>query len=450
MKKETVMKKTSQRMVKTVVATVLTGILAGTASASQVRMSVSTASALLLSEKKQTTYLKVGLTGFEISARERRTPVNVAIVIDKSGSMQGDKISKAREAAILAVERLNQNDIVSVVAYSDTITVLVPSTKVSDKAAIRSGIERLSAGGSTALFAGVSKGAEEVRKFIDRTRVNRIILISDGLANIGPSSPGVLADLGAALGKEGITVTTVGLGLDYNEDLMTQLAKRSDGSSYFAEGSRDLARLFTAEFGDVLSVVAQEVSVKIDCANGIRPVRVLGREAEISGSRVLVSMNQIYSEQEKYVLLEVEVPATGAGESRDIARVTVSYVNMENKATDKLTSTASVGFTDSESRLTRSTNNNVMVTAVKHVATERNKLALELRDQGKIAEAKTELLHNALYLKKNADKYDSQELQDFGAANSDNANKLSEADWGKARKQMRGWQIYNEQQQIAR
>ncbi len=104
------------------------------------------------------------------------------------------------------------------------------------------------------------KGSSEVRKFINRNRVNRVILISDGIANVGPSSPEALGNLGASLGKEGISVTTIGLEAEYNEDLMTKLAMYSDGNHAFAETPQDLARIFDHEFNDILSVIAQDVT----------------------------------------------------------------------------------------------------------------------------------------------------------------------------------------------
>ena len=414
--------------------------------ASRVRMDVGMASTHMEANKKQVGYIKVGLTGFDL-ARERHTPVNVAIVIDRSGSMQGEKIAKAREAAIMAVDRLNADDIVSVAAYNDTVSVLVPATKVSDKDAIRAGIERLDANGSTALFAGVSKGAEEVRKFIARSRVNRVILVSDGLANVGPSSTSSLADLGASLAKERICVTTIGLGLDYNEDLMTQLARKSDGNSGFANSSADLVRLMRAEFGDVLAVVAQELVVRIECADGIRPIRVLGREAEIAGGTVRVQMSQLNAGQEKYVLLEVELPATRTGKTREVASVTVSYANMATRATDTLSGTASVRFTDSSADVERSVNREVMIAVVTQTAVERNKLAVELRDKGRIEEAHAALTDNAGYLKDNASKFDSRELGLYSDRNLDDARNLDEANWGARRKDMRYMQRSAEHQQ---
>ena len=171
-------------------------LLVAPAAAKQISLDVSMANPTLLAEKKQTTYLKVGLTGFEMSSKGRRTPVNVALVIDKSGSMSGEKIAKAREAAKFAVRRLSRHDIVSVVAYDSTVRVVVPATRLSDKETVCRAIDRLESDGQTALFAGVSKGAAELRTFLDRNRVNRVILLSDGLANVGPSSPSALGELG--------------------------------------------------------------------------------------------------------------------------------------------------------------------------------------------------------------------------------------------------------------
>jgi len=253
--------------------------------ASQVSLSVEMSNPLLPAQKKQTTFLKVGLTGFKMNKSAARAPVNIAIVPDKSGSMQGSKIEEARRGAIEAVKRLGPNDIVSVITYDSTVQVLVPATKLTDKAVVCQKISQIKVGGRTALSAGVSKGAAEVRKFLDKEWVNRVVLLSDGKANIGASSPSELGKLGASLKKENITVSTMGLGLDYNEDLMLKLASRSGGNHIFVEDAEQLANIFNEEFKTVLSVVAQEVSVLIDVAKNVRPVRVLGREAEINGQQ---------------------------------------------------------------------------------------------------------------------------------------------------------------------
>jgi Ca-activated chloride channel family protein len=361
----------------------------------------------------------------------------VAIVLDRSGSMQGEKLERAKEAAIAAIDRLSSQDIVSVIAYDHQVRVLVPATRVSDTDQIRAAIRRLEAGGNTALFAGVSKGAAEARKFLDRQRVNRVILLSDGLANVGPDSPSELASLGLSLKKEGISVTTIGLGLGYHEDLMTRLASAADGNHAFVEHPRDLARIFDHEFGDVLSVVAQEVVVHIHCPTGVRPVRILGRNGEIVGSTAIVTLNQLYAEQEKYVLLELEVPGGRRGERRQLADVEVTYANMTTRSSDRVRGQASAFFTDQRDLVEKSENRDVMVAVVEQIATERNELALALRDQGKIQEAQRTLLDNAQYIEQNAAALDSESLQSLAEENVQQSEGLEGEEWERSRKQMR-------------
>lgn len=409
----------------------------GEVAAEQIKLDVSASHPFLQSDKKQTTFLKVSMTGFSVEGDARRVPMNVALVLDKSGSMSGGKIEKAKEAAALFVERLSPSDILSVVAYESTVHVLVPATKASDRSLFLRGIRQLSADGSTALFAGVSKGAEEVRKFMDKNRVNRVVLLSDGLANVGPSSPAELAALGASLIKEGISVTTLGLGLDYNEDLMTQLATKADGNHAFLKSSDELEKFFEMELDSVLAVAAQDVIVKIECSEGIRPIRVLGRDADITGQVVTSSLNQLYSNHERYVLLEIEVPETPESISRELATVTVSYSNMQTKTRDVLTSAVSVRFTHLEAKVQECLNSKVFSSAVAQIATLNNDAAVALRDRGMIEEARKVLLENVEYLKKFSDRLNSQELKELESINCEDAKNLDPENWLDRRKMMR-------------
>jgi Ca-activated chloride channel family protein len=413
-------------------------LLLGTpATAKQVTLDVALANPVILAGEKQTGYLRVAMTGFEMDDDGDRTPVNVAIVLDKSGSMQGDKIVKAREAAIMAVERLRPNDIVSIITYDSTVSVLVPATKASDKHNIIARIRQIQAGGNTALFAGVSKAAYEVRKFLDINRVNRVILMSDGLANEGPSTPAELAELGKSLGQDGIAVTTIGLGLGYNEDLMTQLAGKSDGNHMFAENATDLARAFNQEFGDVLSVVAQNVDIHIHCPAGIRPIRVIGRDADIAGQHVNTSLNQLYSKQMKYVLLEVELPPGTAGQELQVANVDISYANMGTKTRDKLQSLVSAAYSASPDLVAKRLNKKVMESAVEQIGVDNNLTALKLRDEGKVEEARQVLNYNSFYLRDNAVALESKKLHDYSLNNRVDASNLDAIDWVRQRKIMK-------------
>ncbi len=356
-------------------------------SAPKVRLSADLAHPRIIAGKKMTTYLKVGLTGFDLEAAAKRAPVNVAIVIDKSGSMQGDKIKHAKEAAKQALDRLGPGDTVSVIAFSDKVEVVAPASSLNEREAVKSAIDRITANGSTGLFAGVSKGSEELRKNKQQNQVSRIILLSDGIANVGPSSPQDLGRLGTALSKEGITVTTLGLGLGYNEDLMTELALRSDGNHAFIKNSEELAVIFQREFGDILSVVAQRINVRIRCGDGIRPVRVLGRESDIRGQDVTVTMNQLYAKQEKYVLLEVEIPEGATETDATVADVQLTCINAVSKSEDVITTRAVARRVSDASLVAASANKSVLVDAAKLIGTEKEAIAVKLNDEGKHEEA---------------------------------------------------------------
>ncbi|MHC4552217.1 MAG: vWA domain-containing protein [Planctomycetota bacterium] len=355
----------------------LLAVLSATGFAKTVEVSVLADKPVVLDNGVQTVYLRVGLTGCEPKILSERVPVNVAIVIDKSGSMSGEKIQKAKEAAILAVHRLKSTDIVSVVLYDSDVQVLVPATKLTKKEQIIRQIRTVNAGGSTALYAGVQNGADEVRKFIAANKVNRIVLLSDGLANVGPQSPNELGRLGANLVEEGISVTTIGLGLGYNEDLMSQLAYKSDGGHYFAEHADELAGVFDDEFGRATSVVAQDVTIEIICGEGMRPVRILGREGTIKDRIVKLDIQSIYGSHEKYVIVEVELPAdirrTMNGKNgRQLADVRFRYRDM---TADKHVSDAdnfTIRFTGSNDEVDKNRNKAILADAVEQIAIENN------------------------------------------------------------------------------
>ena len=416
--------------------------------AQTVSLQTSVSTPWLLAGEAQTAFLKISLTGFPLESSTERTPVNVAVVLDRSGSMDGEKIVKAREAAKMAVNLLESRDIASIVTYSDTVSILVPATKVSENRYFYDRIDTIYADGSTALFAGVSKGAEELRKFLDIERVNRVILLSDGLANVGPDSPAALGDLGASLRRSGISVTTIGLGLGYNEDLMVRLAERSDGNHAFVENSRDLARIFEYEFGDILSVVAQDVEIEIQCSPGIRPIRVLGREADIIGSNVYTSINQLYSNQEKYILVEVEVDSHRPGQEISMADVLLRYNNMVSQKTDRLSGDAKIFFTANEKEVEQNVDQEAMVSAVLQLATEKSEEAMRLRDQGRVEEAQATMEESSEYLLQAADEFDSDELAGYGESLAEGAEAMEdEEEWKETRKQMRDDQHENKSQQ---
>ena len=416
---------------------------------------------ILKAGQKQTAWMRVGLTGFHLKPEGERSPINVAIVLDRSGSMQGEKIEKAREAAISALDLLKPDDIVSVIAYDSDVNVLVPATKLTNKEQVAGVIRGIQANGNTALFGGVSKAAAEVRKFLDGKHVNRIVLLSDGLANVGPSSPGELGALGTSLKKENISVSTLGLGLGYNEDLMVQLAGQSGGNHQFIENASELADIFRREFDEALSVVAQEVDIKVNIPEGIRPVRVLGNAADINGQTVVTRLAQVYSDQQKHVVIEIEIPANvavEAAESNDastqvkLASVEVTYMNMSSHQSESLNGDVSVSFSGSDEKVQSSRDKSVMADVVALVASEQNKLATDLLDQGDIEGCRRTLLQNGNFLSENAIQLESKSLETFAESNRNQLGRLEGVNSNAApgavmsRKAQRDYQLKIDQQ----
>jgi Ca-activated chloride channel family protein len=250
-----------------------------------VRLRVELDRPVLSADRTERAVVKIALDGVRLPRPEARPPVNLTLVIDRSGSMSGEKIQHAKAAAIEAVRRLGPDDVFALVTFDHEIETLVPATRVGDTRAIEARIRSIVARGNTAIYGGLTQGAAELRKHLeDRRYTQRLVLLSDGLANNGPSTPDDFARLGASLGREGISVSTVGLGLGYNEDLMTRLARRSDGNTYFVASSRDLVAIFNSELGDVLNVVARRVVVTVEFPVGVRPLAFVGREGGDSGA----------------------------------------------------------------------------------------------------------------------------------------------------------------------
>jgi len=348
----------------------------------------------------QNVYVQVTVEGAlpREAGETKRPAVNVALVIDRSGSMSGDKLAHAKQAAIAAVNQLEEDDVLSVVTYSDEAQVVVPAQKLRKKEAVKTIIRNITSEGNTALYAGTQEGAEQVRRFLGADRVNRVILLSDGLANEGPSSTQELGALGSRLMEsDGISVTTFGLGLGYNEDLMAALARRSDGNHAFIEEPEHLAQIFKAEFGEISAVAAQDITVTITFADGYTPVGLLGREGEIEGRTVRVHLNQAYAGIPKDVLVEVK-KAPGA-RAEKVAQVTTTYRNILDGSEGQAQEAVAVTYSDDADAVARAQDKAVVAEVAVQEAVIMNEGAIRLRDAGQTDEAQEIVKGNAAKLR---------------------------------------------------
>ena len=261
----------------------------------------------------QEVVIKIDLSAIADRKKVRRTPLNLAVVLDKSGSMTGAKLEKTKQAAMLLVDRLAPNDIFSLVIFSDEAQVLVPAQKVLDKDALREKIQGIEAGGSTALYAGVKMGADQLQEYFSSKRINRVILLSDGIANVGPSSPRQLRRLGSDLAERGISVTTMGVGDDYNEDVMAGLAEASDANYYYVKDTETLPEIFAKELGGLLAVAARDVRIEIICPDGVKPLGFIGRAEKFESQSATVNLSQFTTGQNRYLVFALPRERRKAG-----------------------------------------------------------------------------------------------------------------------------------------
>jgi Ca-activated chloride channel family protein len=330
----------------------------------------------------------------EIEARKsddtRRAPMNLCVVLDRSGSMEGAKIEKARQAAAMAVDKLNDDDIFSLVTYDSETNLLIAPERVGGadhRADLKSRIHRIQPGGSTALHAGVVLGAKQVRHFIDKERVNRVILLSDGLANVGPSSASELARLGRELRGEGIAVSTVGLGDDYNEDLMTALAEASNANYYYVKDAEKLPGIFAQELGAARSLLARSIVIRIEAPDGVHLKEIIGRpDIECHDRTAEIRMPELFGSEKRRFLVRC-VTESKIADALDAATVELTYATLEGGTAPAQRQAAKIAFTDDEKK----SESSVRAEVVREHSIVQNRLAKEqavkLADEGRSKDA---------------------------------------------------------------
>lgn len=222
------------------------------------------------------TFLQVGLQATQ-SERPQRPPLNVALVIDRSGSMSEDeKLANARRAALKLVSELRPEDTFALIAFDDRAQTLIPAQRALNRHKIEAAISALKPGGGTNIFAGLTLGYREVAKHTRPEGVNRVILLSDGEVTAGIKDPQAFHRLVASEVESDIQTTSVGLGLEFNEQLMLAIATDGRGNYHFIKNGADTQSVFARELDELSHVVAKAVRLRINLAPGIGLVRVLG------------------------------------------------------------------------------------------------------------------------------------------------------------------------------
>lgn len=260
----------------------------------------------------------------EAPASTDRLPLNLSLVLDRSGSMYGGKLEAARAAAAQLVRRLSPDDVVSVVAYDDQVQTVAEPAKGAAQAGLPAEIEAIEPGGSTNLSGGWLRGRELVARNRLERGVNRVILLTDGLANVGITEPLRLTGLTSQAKKDGVTTTTIGFGADYSEHLLRAMADGGGGNMYYIEEEDQAAAIFADELQGLLDLGAQNVSIEIRPADATQLVAVHhDYPSQKSARAIRVELGDLYAREPKPLLAEFLI-TTDTGETIAVAELVIA------------------------------------------------------------------------------------------------------------------------------
>jgi len=276
-----------------------------------------------------------------------RPPLSLAIVIDRSGSMHGAPIENARAAALSMLRQLDARDAFTVVTYSSSSETVIPMERATDanKAAARAAIETIDDDGGTCISCGLETGAGELAHSPVEGGLRRILLISDGQANEGLYDRDELAQLAANKAARGVSISTVGVGLDFDETTMRRLAEVGRGNYYFVEDTVALSAMFSRELGSLSRTIASDVRLVATPTPGVRIEEAYGYPMTRSGSSVVVPVADMRAGETRKVVFRVTVAAGRQG-PLVVSQIDVGWHRVSDGAQRGAHATAEVDVVD--------------------------------------------------------------------------------------------------------
>lgn len=261
------------------------------------------------------TYVGVWIDAPEAPGRRERPPMALSLVVDTSGSMSGAKIQNARIAASSLLESLQDGDIVSIYSFDNGVREIAPPTTVSQntRGGLMQSVQYLHAGGGTNMYGGVQVGVNRLASTPASHSVRRLVLISDGHANIGPSDPYSLGNLAGNATEYNIQVTGIGVGLDYDENTLGALAVRSSGRLYHLEHAHQMAQILQQEVQLLASTVATDAIIEIQPGPGVTILEGVTTGATVSDGRLRVPLGSVYAGQQREILFRARVSTQRTG-----------------------------------------------------------------------------------------------------------------------------------------
>jgi Ca-activated chloride channel family protein len=247
----------------------------------------------------------------------RRLPLNVALVIDRSGSMEGEPLAYVKQACGYVVDLLEPNDILSVVTFEEQVDVLVPARRVVNKTLLKEHINRIEVGNTTNLYDGVVVGCQQVASVMAEGYVNRVLIFTDGEPTAGIKDFTSIVGQVAEQKSRGITVTALGFGPEYNEELMAGIARRSGGNYYYIARPDLIPEVFRRELESLMTLVARNMRLRLNLSRWVQLRQIYGRQfSPVSPRQAEVGLVDIERGSAMSVLCELEFAPRPAGTYR--------------------------------------------------------------------------------------------------------------------------------------
>jgi Ca-activated chloride channel family protein len=322
-----------------------------------------------------------------------RPDLNLSLVLDRSGSMEGEKMVRAREAAMFCVDQMLPADRLSVVTFDDRIEVLFPSEPVTNKQSMKDLISRVTARGSTALHEAWVRGGLTVSERMLDQGINRVVLITDGLANVGITNTDEIVTQAMGLFQHGVSTSTIGIGADFNEDLLMPMAQSGGGNAWHVVEPDDMQRIFQVELEGLIAQFAHTVSLSLIPADGVRVVDLLNDFELTETGRYRLPNLQAGSPLD--IVVQLRVGSEEVGTQMRLLDLRLGFMPQDAKNAEVLKQAHTVEFT-TRSEIDRSEMNHEVIKTVQFLmnARARNE-AMQRLDRGDYAGAES-LIGSAL------------------------------------------------------
>ena len=312
-----------------------------------------------------------------------RPSLDLALIVDRSGSMYGDKLGNAKSAVLELIDRLQVTDHLSLCAYDDRVEVVFPRNAI-DALVMKANVAPLEARGSTNLSAGLLAGLQQLPA--QESALRRVLLLSDGLANSGVTDPAGLADLARQAIRSGRTVSTFGVGQDFDEDTLRAIADAGGGNYYYIASPEDIPTIFREELGELADVVAENLTVEFQPL-AAEVVGILG----FDGHALPAQAGDVRAGATHSVMLALRLPGIDAGDlvlGDVVCRWTPLLASLEPREVRVEVSALAVDDLD---RVEAALDRDVLRAAGLQLAADENKAAVDAARRGDGAQFRTHL-----------------------------------------------------------